>query len=53
MISEVGHNNDDVNLAIPHKKTKNAELTDQQKEENQMIVSYRIRNEHAIGSMKR
>jgi DDE superfamily endonuclease/Helix-turn-helix of DDE superfamily endonuclease len=49
----VGYENNAVNLIIPHKKPKNAELTQAQKDDNQMIASYRIRNEHAIGGMKR
>jgi hypothetical protein len=38
---------------IPNKKPRNQELNQAQKDENQMIASYRIRNEHAIGGMKR
>jgi DDE superfamily endonuclease/Helix-turn-helix of DDE superfamily endonuclease len=49
----IGYENQDVNLVIPHKKPRNKELTQAQKDENQMIASYRIRNEHAIGGMKR
>lgn len=49
----VGYENEDVHLVIPHKKPKKGELTDEQKAENQIIASFRIRNEHAIGGMKR
>jgi hypothetical protein len=49
----IGYLNQDVNLVIPHRKPRNQELTHAQKDENQMIASYRIRNEHAIGGMKR
>lgn len=40
-------------LFIPHKKPKNAELTEAQKAENKEISSERIRVEHSIGGMKR
>jgi hypothetical protein len=49
----VGYENKKVNIVIPHKKPKNGELTSEQKAENKIIASYRIRNEHAIGGMKR
>ena len=38
---------------IPHKKPKNAELTDEQKAENKAVSSERIKVEHSIGGMKR
>lgn len=49
----LAYENKDVNLIIPFKKPKNGELTQEQKDENQKIASFRIRNEHAIGGMKR
>lgn len=49
----IGYENSNVNLVIPHKTPKNGELTKEQKADNQIIASYRIRNEHAIGGMKR
>lgn len=49
----VGYENTDIKLVIPHKKPKKQELSDQQKSENQIIASFRIRNEHSIGGMKR
>lgn len=48
-----GYKNEDVSVIIPHKKPKNGDLTQEQMDENQMIASFRIRNEHAIGGMKR
>lgn len=48
-----GYKAEHVNLIIPHKKPRGGELTEKQKEENQIIASFRIRNEHAIGGMKR
>lgn len=49
----VGYKNENINLVIPHKKPKGGELTDEQKKENQTVASFRIRNEHSIGGMKR
>jgi hypothetical protein len=49
----IGYENSEINLVIPHKKPKNKELTKEQKEENKIIASFRIRNEHSIGGMKR
>lgn len=49
----IGYQSDSINLVIPHKKPRGEELTEEQKAENQIISSYRIRNEHAIGGMKR
>ena len=37
----------------PLKKPRGKELTAQQKEDNQKISSFRVRVEHAIGSIKR
>lgn len=41
------------NLYIPKKKTKNRPLTDDEKEMNKLISSYRVLVEHAIGGIKR
>ena len=49
----IGYKNEDINLVIPYKKPKKQELTNEQKEINQIIASFRVRNEHAIGGMKR
>ena len=49
----LGYWSPNIQVVIPHKKPKGGELTDEQKSENQIIASYRIRNEHAIGGMKR
>lgn len=40
-------------LYIPHKKPKKAELTAEQKAENKVISSERVKVEHCIGGMKR
>jgi hypothetical protein len=49
----VGFQNSDIQLVIPHKKNKHEELSTEQKTDNQIIASFRIRNEHSIGGMKR
>ena len=41
------------NVFIPHKKSKNNPLTDEQKAENQLLASERVAVEHSIGGMKR
>jgi hypothetical protein len=41
------------NVFIPHKKPKKKSLSDDKKEENQIISSYRIKVEHAICGIKR
>lgn len=41
------------NVEIPTKRTKNKPLTVEQKEENKIISSFRVRVEHAIGGSKR
>jgi len=41
------------NLYIPKKKTKKRPLTDDEKEMNKLISSYRVLVEHAIGGIKR
>jgi hypothetical protein len=38
---------------VPHKKTKNKELSPEQKNENQQAAKQRIRVEHAIAGLKR
>lgn len=40
-------------VKIPHKKKKNTELNEEQKEENKLVSSTRINVEHSIGGMKR
>lgn len=41
------------NTLMPHKATKKNPLTDEQKQENKLISSFRIVAEHAIGGIKR
>ncbi|MDR1364292.1 MAG: hypothetical protein LBJ32_01490 [Oscillospiraceae bacterium] len=41
------------NVFIPHKKPRKKLFSDEQKEENQIISSYRIKVEHAICGIKR
>ena len=41
------------NVFIPHKKPRKKPLSDDKKEENQIISSYRIKVEHAICGIKR
>jgi DDE superfamily endonuclease len=40
-------------LAIPHKKPKQQELTPEQKAENKLLASKRVRVEHSIAGLKR
>ena len=40
-------------LKIPHKKKKNTELSESEKNENRKVSSQRIKVEHSIGGMKR
>jgi hypothetical protein len=40
-------------IAIPHKKSKTKPLTDNQKGENKLMASERIKVEHSIGGLKR
>jgi hypothetical protein len=40
-------------LFVPNKKKKKQELSPEQKQENKLLASERIRVEHAIGGMKR
>jgi len=48
----LGHSPPGVTIRMPTKKPKGKELTAEQKEENRKISSYRIKVEHAIGSVK-
>lgn len=41
------------NSLIPHKRSKNHPLTEEDKQENKLISSFRVVVEHAIGGMKR
>ena len=41
------------NTIMPKKATKNHKLTDREKQDNRVIASIRVVNEHAIGGMKR
>lgn len=41
------------NTIMPKKATKNHKLTETERQENQLIASIRVVNEHAIGGMKR
>jgi hypothetical protein len=49
----LGHNPEDVVVKMPVKKPKGKELTEEQKQENKEISSFRILVEHAIGGVKR
>jgi len=49
----LGHNPENVNVKMPTKKPKGKELTQEQKQENKEISSFRIIVEHAIGGVKR
>ena len=40
-------------MDTPHKKPKGGKLTDEQKAENHMFSSVRVKVEHGIGGMKR
>lgn len=40
-------------LAIPHKKPQKKELTAEQKVENKLLASKRVRVEHALAGLKR
>jgi hypothetical protein len=42
-----------VNTIMPKKATKNQRLTSEEKQNNRVIASIRVVNEHAIGGMKR
>jgi hypothetical protein len=49
----LGHNPENVLIKMPDKKPKGKELTDEQKEANKVISSFRILVEHAIGGVKK
>ena len=40
-------------VKMPHKKKKNQELSESQKDENRAVSSTRVRVEHSIGGMKK
>ena len=48
-----GHNPENVNVKMPLKKPKGKELTQEQKDSNRSISSFRVLVEHAIGGAKR
>ena len=48
-----GYRPEGVKIIQPQKKPKGKELTKEQKESNRKISSFRVRVEHAIGSVKR
>jgi hypothetical protein len=48
-----GYRPEGVKIIQPQKKPKGKELTPEQKESNRKISSFRVRVEHAIGSVKR
>lgn len=47
-----GLQNEFVTIEVPHKKPRGAELSAQQKLENQALSRRRVRCEHALGGMK-
>ncbi|MDR1517501.1 MAG: transposase family protein [Dysgonamonadaceae bacterium] len=49
----LGHTPENVTVKMPAKKPKGKELTDDQKEKNRKISSFRILVEHAIGGVKK
>lgn len=49
----IGHYPDGVNIKMPKKKSKGRELTNEQKQENREISSFRVLVEHAICGAKR
>ena len=49
----LGHAPESVTVRMPVKKPKGKELTDEQKQENRKISSFRILVEHAIGGVKK
>lgn len=48
-----GHGKDHQNLEYPYKKQKKGKLTDEEKEYNRGLSSFRVRVEHRIGRTKR
>lgn len=49
----IGHKPDNVTINMPTKKPKRKQLSDNQKDENKRISSFRIIVEHAIGGVKK
>lgn len=49
----LGHNPENVNVMMPTKKPRGKELSEEQKESNRSISSFRVLVEHAIGGVKR
>jgi hypothetical protein len=49
----LGHTPKNVTVKMPTKKPKGKELTEEQKQKNKEISSFRILVEHAIGGVKR
>lgn len=49
----LGHYPQDVIIRMPVKKPKGRQLTDQQKEKNRKVSSFRVLVEHAIGGVKK
>jgi len=49
----LGHNPTNVTVMMPTKKPKGKELSDEQKENNRSISSFRVLVEHAISGVKR
>lgn len=49
----VGFTLEDSTVIMPHKKPRGGELSSDQKAENGVISSYRVRVEHVISSVKR
>jgi hypothetical protein len=48
-----GYRPEGVKIIQPKKKSKGKDLTEEEKEENRKISSFRVRVEHAVGSVKR
>jgi hypothetical protein len=48
-----GYQPEGVEIIQPQRKPKGKELTEEQKDVNRQISSYRVRVEHSIGSIKR
>ena len=52
-LAYLGYESKNLTLFLPHKKPKNQELTDQQKQHNTQHAKERICNEHAMRGIKR
>jgi hypothetical protein len=48
----VGLTSTKASILIPHKRRKNQQLSDQQKEYNKLVSKVRVKVEHIIGSVK-